>query len=55
MVYDARANGLNDCVWVPPFFLPSVEALLRIVDHTSVTEDRDIEEMFLNFELHPNT
>ena len=55
VVYDAGANGLNECVWAPLFYLPSVEALLRIVDHTSIMEDRDIGEMFLNFELHPNT
>ena len=55
VVYHAGANGLNDCVWAPSFYLPTVEALLRIVDHTSVMEDRDIGEMFLNFELHANT
>ena len=55
IVYHAGANGLNDCVWAPPFFLPTVDSLLRIVDHNSYMEDRDIGEMFLNFELHPNT
>lgn len=55
VVYHAGANGLNDCVWAPPFFLPTVDSLLRIVDHSSYMEDRDIGEMFLNFELHPNT
>jgi hypothetical protein len=55
IVYHAGANGLNDCVWAPPFYLPTVDALLRIVDHSSFMEDRDIGEMFLNFELHPNT
>ena len=55
VVYNVGANSLNDCVWAPPFYLPSVDALLRIVDHTSTMEDRDIGEMFLNFELHPNT
>ena len=46
---------MNDCFWAPPFFLPKVGSLLRIVDHTLFMEDRDIREMFLNFELHPNT
>lgn len=55
VVFHAGANGLNDCVWAPSFYLPTVEALLRCVDHTSFMEDRDIGEMFLNFELHPNT
>ena len=55
VVYHAGANGLNDCIWAPPFYLPTVDSLLRIIDHTSFMEDRDIGEMFLNFELHPNT
>lgn len=55
VVYHAGANGLNDCVWAPPFHLPSVEGLLRIVDHSSMMEDRDIGYIFLNFELHANT
>ncbi len=55
VVYHAGANGLNDCVWATSFHLPTVDALLRIVDHTSVMEDCDIGEMFLNFELHQNT
>ena len=53
VVFHAGANGLNDCVWAPPFWLPSVESLLRIVDETSFMEDRDVGEMFLNYELHP--
>ena len=55
VVYHAGINGLNDCVWAPHFYLPTVDSLLHIVDHTSYMEDRDIGEMFLNFELHPNT
>ena len=54
MVYHAGANGLNDCVWAPPFGLPKVDSLLRIVDLDTVMQDCDIEEMFLNFELHPS-
>ena len=53
IVYHAGANGLNDCVWAPPFWLPGVGSLVRMLDLTSVMEDRDIGEMFLNFELHP--
>ncbi len=55
MVYDAGANGLNECVWAPPFYLLSVDALLRIVDHSSIMEDQDVGEMLLNSELHANT
>lgn len=53
VVFYAGANGLNNCVWFPSFWLPSVESLLRIVDEHSFMEDRDVGEMFLNFELHP--
>jgi hypothetical protein len=28
MVYDATANGLNDCVWSPPFWLPTLNTLV---------------------------
>lgn len=52
IVYHAGANGLNDSVWAPSFWLPNVESLLRLVDETSFMEDRDVGEMFLNFELH---
>jgi len=54
VVYHAGANGLNDCVWAPPFGLPKVDSLLRIVDLDTVMQDRDIGEMFLNFKLHPS-
>ena len=54
VVYHAGANKLNDCVWAPSFWLPSVSSLLRMLDSDSLMEDRDIGEMFLNFELHPS-
>ena len=53
IVYHAGANGLNEKVWAPSFWLPGVNSLVRMLDLTSVMEDRDIGEMFLNFELHP--
>ena len=53
IIYHAGANGLNDCVWDPPFWLPGVGSLVRMLDPTSVMEDRDMGEMFLNLELHP--
>ena len=53
VVFHAGANGLNDCIWAPSFWLPSVESLIRIVDTGSFMEDRDVGEMFLNYELHP--
>ena len=54
-VFHAGANKLNDAVWVPSFGLPTVNSLLRITDLMSLMEDRDVEEMFLNFQLHPDT
>ncbi len=51
-VFHARANKLNDCVWTPSFSLPLLNSLLRIVDETTVMANRDMEEMFLNFNLH---
>ena len=52
MVYDATANKLNDAVCVPSFWLPTVESLVRAVDANSWMMDRDIGDMFLNFQLH---
>ena len=52
LVYDATANGLNDCVWSPSFWLPTINTLVRGVDKDSFMTDRDIGDMFLNFQLH---
>ena len=52
MVYDATANRLNDAVWVPSFWLPTSESLLRGLGSDSWMSDRDIGDMFLNFQLH---
>ena len=35
IVYDATANKLNKCVWVPSFWLPTLDMLLRALDHNS--------------------
>ena len=51
IVYHAGANGLNDCVWTPSFWLPTAATLLRLMDKNSLMQDRDIGEMFLNFML----
>ena len=51
VVYHAGANGLNDCVWTPSFWLPTAATLLRMLDKNSLMQDRDIGEMFLNFML----
>jgi hypothetical protein len=53
IVFHAGANKLNDSVWAPSFALPTMNSFLRIVDSNSLMEDRDIGEMFLNFQLDP--
>jgi hypothetical protein len=55
IVFHARANKLNDCVWAPLFCLPTVNLLLRIMDKKSLMRDQDLGKMFLLFQLHPNT
>lgn len=52
IVYDAGANGLNDAVWAPSFWMPTISSLIRLLDNTSWMEDRDLGEMFINFPLH---
>lgn len=51
MVYDATANELNDAVWAPSFWLPTVETLVRYIDASTWMMDKDIGDMFLNFPL----
>ena len=51
IVYDATANKLNEAVWAPSFWLPTVDTLVRYVDATTWMLDRDIGDMFLNFPL----
>ena len=53
IVFHAGANKLNDSVWAPSFALPTMNSFLQIVDSNSLMEDRDIGEMFLNFQLDP--
>jgi hypothetical protein len=52
MMYDATANKLNECVWVPTFWFPTIDLLVRALDRYSWMTDRDIGHMFLNFQLH---
>ncbi len=52
LVYNAAANCLNECVWVPTFWLPTIDTLLRAVDKDLWMMDRDMGDMFLNFQLH---
>ena len=51
-MYDATANKLNKYVWVPSFWLPTLDSLLRALNQNSWMTDRDIADMFLHFQLH---
>jgi hypothetical protein len=52
MMYDATANKLNEVVWVPTFWLPTIDLLVRAVGLTSWMTGRDVGDMFLNYQLH---
>jgi hypothetical protein len=52
MVYDGTVSGLNDCIWVPCFLLPTMNTHLRGVDEETEMADVDVGECFLNFMLH---
>ncbi len=53
-MYDASKSNLNKCLWAPNFGLPTEDALVRNIYETVWMGDLDIEEMFLNFCLHPD-
>ncbi len=52
MVYNATANKLNNCVWVPTCWLPTINSLVRTVNEQTWMTDRDVGNMFLNYQLH---
>jgi hypothetical protein len=52
IVYDGTASGLNESVWAPSFWLPTIDSLIRALDSDAWMSDRDIGDMFLNFKLH---
>lgn len=49
IVYDGTKSKLNDAVWAPNFFLPSIDSVLMWVSADSWHADRDLGEMFLNY------
>ena len=51
IVYDASACGLNDALWCPNFFLPTIDSVLRNAGSETWFGDIDLGEMFLNFQL----
>ena len=52
LVYNVTANKLNKCVCVPSFWLPMIDSLVCVCDVDTWMTDCDIENMFLNFQLH---
>ena len=55
MVYDGTKSGLNDCMWVPRFGLPTIDTHLRSVDESTYLADIDVGECFLNFPFHEDS
>ena len=51
VVYDAIQCGLNDALWAPNFFLPTVDSILRNAYGSTWFGDIDLGEMFLNYAL----
>lgn len=51
VVYDGTKCGLNQSVWAPNFYLPSVDSLLMTASTNTWFSDMDLGEMFLNFYL----
>jgi hypothetical protein len=54
MVYDFTASKLNDALWAPNFWLPTISNVLDCTTHSSWFGDVDAGEMFLNFPLDRN-
>ena len=51
LVYDASKCGLNDTIWAPSFWLPTIDTTLAQVPINGYMADIDLGEMFLNFPL----
>jgi hypothetical protein len=51
IVYDATQCGLNEALWAPNFFLPTVDSILRNAACGTWFGDIDLGEMFLNYAL----
>ena len=47
VVLDVTRCGLNEVVWAPNFFIPSVDSMLSVLDKDSWMGDIDLGEMFL--------
>ena len=51
IVYDLSACGLNEALWAPSFWMPSVDNVLDVSTHSSWFSDIDAGEMFLNYKM----
>ena len=51
IVYGATACGLNNALWSPNFFLPTINLVLRGANKDSWLSDIKLGEMFLNYFL----
>ena len=52
IVHDTTTNKLNEYMWIPSFWLPTLDSLLHAFDENSWMADRDIAEKVLNFQWH---
>jgi len=53
VVYDGTKSGLTDAVWVPNFYMPSIDSLLMYCSPATWYSDMDLGEMFLNYFMDP--
>jgi len=53
IVYDGTKSGLTDAVWVPNFYMPSIDSLLLYCSPKTWFSDMDLGEMFLNYFMDP--
>jgi hypothetical protein len=53
VVWDLKKNGVNEHMFTPGFFLPTVATYLRRLGSGSYSGDFDIGEQFHNYMLHP--
>ena len=54
MVYDLTKCGLNDTLWAPSFWMPTINNVVDCVTDTGWFGDVDAGEMFLNYILDEN-
>jgi hypothetical protein len=52
MVWSETETGVNDSVFAPNFFLPTLDTLIRRLPNDAWLGDFDVGEMFHNFALH---